>query len=256
MDSSCGIWKLLQLEEPVPVSVLLTFENFPYRPVSQIKGLNDPNYPQQLPSRFSHIDYSCPIPPKLDNIQAYSSPSASSQYESQWRSVARWETNGADLLPPVVCEEKDYGPDRVAIAVLRQLGALDENAVRLMGLAHLLDEEIERSPTVSASETEIENDPIVVSKPCLETNVESFPPSNVALSSPINPHSNDISANPSRLPLSSSLSPPSPPPMFPRPSNISENPEWSSLWLIQPPLREMVPLPTYHLGPYHKNTVK
>ena len=35
--------------------------------------------------------------------------------------------------------------------------------------------------------------------------------------------------------------------MFPRPSNILENPEWSPLWLVQPPLREMVPLSTYQL---------
>ena len=35
--------------------------------------------------------------------------------------------------------------------------------------------------------------------------------------------------------------------MFPRTSNISENPEWSPLWLTLPPLREMVPLPTYQV---------
>ena len=40
---------------------------------------------------------------------------------------------------------------------------------------------------------------------------------------------------------------PPPPPSFFRPSNISENPEWSPLWLTLPPLREMVPLPTYQM---------
>ena len=114
MYSSRGIWKLLQLDEPVTAAVSPTFENTTYRPVSQIKGLSDPNYPQQLTSRYPHLDYSCPIPPKLDKTQAYSTPSASSQYESQWRSVARWETNGADLLPPVRCERNDPDLDRVA----------------------------------------------------------------------------------------------------------------------------------------------
>ena len=38
---------------------------------------------------------------------------------------------------------------------------------------------------------------------------------------------------------------PFPPPLFLRPSNISENTEWSALWLITSHLRKMVPLPTY-----------
>ena len=121
LDSPCGIWKRLHLEEPVPASVRPTFENFPNRPVSQIKGFDDPNYPQQLLSRALKPDYSHPIPPKLGKIQAYGSTanptsnrSASSQYVSQWRSVARWETNGADLLPSVRCEKNDQDSGRNA----------------------------------------------------------------------------------------------------------------------------------------------
>ena len=249
MDSSRGIWKHLQLEEPVPAFVHPTFENTPYRPVPQIKGLSDPNYPKQLSSRLSTIDYSSPIPPKLDTIQANPTTHhrASSQYVSPWRSVARWETNGADLLPSVVCEERDYGPDRAVIALLRRLGGLDENAVRNMGLAHLLDEESECSSTVSASEMELEIGQIAFPNPCPETNAESFPSSNIGLFPLNDSHSDDISANPSWSPLSPSLSSPPPPPMFPRPSNISENPEWSPLWLALPPLREMVSLTTYQV---------
>ena len=88
---------------------------------------------------------------------------------------------------------------------------------------------------------------IASSNPCSETNVELLPPSNVALFSPNTSHSYDISVNPSRLPLSSSLSTPLPTPLFSRPSNISENPEWSPLWLATPPLRKMIPLPTYQV---------
>ena len=60
-----------------------------------------------------------------------------------------------------------------------------------------------------------------------EVNVELSPSNNIALSPPV--------------------AMPSPPPLFRRPSNISENPEWSPLWLT-PPLRKMVPLPTYQMS--------
>ena len=49
-------------------------------------------------------------------------------------------------------------------------------------------------------------------------------------------------ANPSWSPLSSSLAPPSPPPLFRR---FSEDQEWSPLWLTTPPIRKTCPLPTY-----------
>ena len=164
MDSSRGIWKLLQLDEAVPASVHPTFENFSYRPVSPIKGLSDPNYPQQLHSRVPEPDYSSPIPPKLGIIRAYGSSanptsnrSTTSSYVSQWRSVARWETNGADLLPPVRCERNDPDLDRVAYELCRQLGCLDERTARYMNLSYLEEKEPECSSTVSASEMELEN---------------------------------------------------------------------------------------------------
>ena len=59
-----------------------------------------------------------------------------------------------------------------------------------------------------------------------EFNVEWYPPNYVALFPP---------------PVAS----PSLPPLFSRPSNILENPDWSHSWLARPPLRKMVPLPTY-----------
>ena len=72
-------------------------------------------------------------------------------------------------------------------------------------------------------------------------------PNDIALFSPNVTPSCDISANPSWSPLSSSLSLPYQPPLFSRPSNILQNPEWSPSWLITPPLRKMVPLSTYQV---------
>ena len=103
------------------------------------------------------------------------------------------------------------------------------------------------SATAYLSAMQQEYGQIAFIKPCPGSDAEPFPSSKLALFFPHISPSHDISADPSRPPLSSSNSHPSPLPMFPRPSNISENPEWSPLWLVLPPLREIVPLPTYQL---------
>ena len=221
LDSSRGLRNLLQLDERVPASIYPTFENLPTRHVLPIKGLNDPNYPQQLHSRSLKPNYSSPIPPILDIIQACGSStnttshrSASSSHVSQWRSVARWETNGADPLPSVRCEKKDYDPDRAAYELARQLGCLDERAARYMNLSFMEEKESKCSSTASESEMELGNGQIPTSKPCPETDAELFPPSNVALFPLRDSHLYDISANPPRSPLSFSLSTPPPAALF------------------------------------------
>ena len=180
LDSSRGLRKLLQLDERVPASIHPTFENLPTRHVLPIKGLNDPNYHQQLLSRALKPDYSSPIPPKLGIIQAYgcsanptSTRSATSQYMPLWRSVARWETNGADLLPSARCEMNDQDSGRAAYELCSKLGCMDENTVRSMNLSFLRPDEPGYSPTVCASEMEQEYGQIA--QPCLEINAEPLP---------------------------------------------------------------------------------
>ena len=89
---------------------------------------------------------------------------ASSSNVSQWRSVARWETNGADLLPSVQRGENDQDYGRNAYELCRKLGCLDENAVLSMQLPFYRPEhfpstlkESLRSATVSLSQTGMEN---------------------------------------------------------------------------------------------------
>ena len=81
-----------------------SFETSPCHTMTCSTGKSHPNYPMQLSTCLLKLDYSHPIPLKLCTIKDYgstanptSTPSAMSQYMSQWRSVARWETNGADL---------------------------------------------------------------------------------------------------------------------------------------------------------------
>ena len=200
-----------------------------------VKGLNDPNYPHQLPSH----SLSRPIPPvSFDpysypthnhcTISAYGSTanptsnrSASSQY-STCLNGAQWPVGKP--TGPIFCPQSDVKRTiktpavhtNCAYELCRKLGCLDEEAVHHMNLSFLQVKESERSSTVRASAKELEYGQIAFSKPCFKINVESFPSSNVALFSPIISHPDDISANPSRSPLSSfisllsSLSPASP----------------------------------------------
>ena len=230
LSSSRGLRKLLQLDECIPASFHPTFEYSFNRPVFPIKGLNDPDYPQQLPSCSLKPDFSHPIPPKLCSIKAYrysanptSNHLASWLYVSQWRSVARWETNGADLLPSVRCKKNDQDSGRNAYELCRKLGCLYEDAVQSMNLSFLREKEPDCPSTVRASRKKQDYGQIAPPKPCPKINVESLPPSNVALISPNISHSYDISANPSCSPLSSSFSTPSSPLLFPRFRSLSES---------------------------------
>ena len=176
----------------------------------------------------------------------------------------RWETNGADLQPSVQHEsDEEYQELVQAIEVTRLIGCLDESVLDRLQIPYtrptkyeLAPNEFVRPSTVSSSSKGMEYGQIAPSKvsfpvlqsPPPEINVKSSPPKDIELLSPVYSYSHDILANPSRPPLSSpTVTFPSPPPLFRRPSNISENPEWSHLWLITPPLRKMVPLPTYHV---------
>ena len=165
MRSNCGNWRLPQENESSPVAV---------RPISaprlsKFRDLNSEtqHYRPDIPMQ-SYLENRLPVTSnshllkthKHCNISAYglsASPTSNHRVSSQnvapWRSVARWATNGTDPLPPVVCEKKDYDPDRAAIVLLHQLGSLDENAARAMGFAHLLDEVLESSSTARAKET-------------------------------------------------------------------------------------------------------
>ena len=143
MESSRGTWKLSQLDEHVPVSCNTTFEYSPNQPVSPIKGFEDPNFPLKL-STCSPKPFLPFIPPKLCTLKAYGSTSnptsnylASSSYVSQWRSVVRWKTNGADLLPIVRCKKNDQDSGRNAYELCIELSCLDENAVLNMNLSFL-----------------------------------------------------------------------------------------------------------------------
>ena len=81
----------------------------------------------------------------------------------------------AGLLPPVRCEANDPGADRAAYELCRQLGCLDERAVRYMNLPFLQEKEPKGSSTVSASEMELENGQIA--QPCPEIIAELLPSS-------------------------------------------------------------------------------
>ena len=157
MDSSRGIWKLGQLNEHVPVSCNPTFEYFPNRHASPMKGSKDPNFPMQL-STCSPKPFLSLIPPKLGTIQACGSSanptstrSASSQYVSQWRSVARWETNGADLLPSDrhEMEERLRESSRQAYEIARILGCLDEATLAMSPIPLKPANEPQVTPTES-----------------------------------------------------------------------------------------------------------
>ena len=216
MRTNCGPWRLPQENESSPVA----FHPIPVPRQSKFRDRNSevqrygPDYPMQsylkncspvITNSYSLLSHEhCITSAYGSQANPTSTHAGSSQYVSPWRSVARWETNGTDPLPPVVREKKDYGRDRAAIALCRQFGCLDERAVRNMGLGHLLDEEPEGSPTTDARGTEMENGQIALPQPCPETNAESFPPSNAALFLPNDSPSNDISVNPQWSPLSSS----------------------------------------------------
>ena len=67
--------------------------------------------------------------------------STRSPYVPQWRSVARWQTNGADPLPSVRYTKNDQDSGRAAYDLCRKLGCLDVNAVRSMKLSFLRPDE-------------------------------------------------------------------------------------------------------------------
>ena len=209
MRTNCGIWRLPQENESSPVAVHpisaprqsrfsdRTLETQRYRPDHPMQSYLE-NRPLTISTPHSFPTHNhCKISAYGSSANPTSNHRASSQYVSPWRSVARWETNGADPLPPVVCEKKDSGIDRAAIRLCLHLGCLDEKAVRAMGLSQLLDEELKRASTVRAKEMEQEYGQIAVQKPCPEINADPLPPSNVALFSQNVSHSHDISANPS-----------------------------------------------------------
>ena len=158
-----------------------------------------------------------PHPPRTHNhcnISAYglsanptSYRSAWSQYLSQWRSLARWDTNGADLLQLL-----QYGNDaesHLAMIQLRKmshpLGQLNEKGMINPSIPASFDyvyDNVQMDPSPAliyyVRKKSKEYGRIASQKPCTGTNAESFPPSKVALFPPINSHSNDIPANPSR----------------------------------------------------------
>ena len=268
MRSNCGTWRLPQENESSPVA----FHPIPVPRQSKFRDLNSetqqyrPDYPMQsyLENRspvitnshslFSHEH--CITSAYGSHANPTSTPSGMSQYMSQWRSVARWETNGADLLQ--LYKYGNEAESHLAMIQLRKLshppGQMNEKGLINPSIPASFEYFYDNtymapSPALMAymRKKSKEYGQIASLKPCSDLNVDSFPSSKVALISPNISHSDDISANPSRSPLSPSLSTPSPPPFFSRPSNISENPEWSSSWRILPPLREMVPLPTYQV---------
>ena len=255
---------LPQMDRHVPTFIYPTSEYLPSRLVFPIKGSDSPNNPMQLSTRLINPPYDHLIPQKLCITKAYrstanlyrstatSNHSASSSHVYQWRPVSRWETNGTDL-PPSLRDEMDERlreSSRQAYEIARILGCLDEavlvmspNPFKSTNEPQLTPIESIRPPTVCSSSTGMEHgqiSPLKVSSPLIQSPIQS-PESNVESSPPP-----DI-PNPSWLSLSSSLMFPSPPPFFSRPSNISENPEWSPLWLTTPPLRKMSPLPTYQM---------
>ena len=270
MRTNCGLWRLPQENESSPVA----FHPISVPCQSKFRDRNSevqrygPDHPMQSDLK-NHLPV--PVTPpstpthKHCITSAYGSHAnptsnhlASSQYESQWRSVARWETNGTDLSLTV--PHADARPEKsTPVELLRNSVSLDETASARRLLPCDVTRELEafyrraepyRQRIISLSKQSEEYGRIVATMfphmlEAPDRNAESFPSSNAALPPQNVSHLHDISANPSWSPLSSSESLPPPPPMFPRPSNISENPEWSSLWLVQPPLREMVPLPTY-----------
>ena len=264
MRSNCGTWRLPQENESFPVA----FHPIPVPRQSKFRDLNAetqqyrPDYPTQsyLENRFP-VPTTPPFTPTHKHciISAYGSQAnptsthaGSSQYVSPWRSVARWATNGAALK-----WINRYGNDAEAHAAAIRLHALQIKEEGLISppiesrIKHLYDHfpmNSSFSATVYLSKMEQEHGQIVFTQTHPGRIADPFPSSNVALPSPNLSHSYDISANPQWSPLSSSDSLPPPPPMFPRPSNISENPEWSSSRLVLPPLREMVPLPTYQVS--------
>ena len=77
-----------------------SFESFPCRTMTCSTGKSHPNFPMQpLPCHdepiFPHNH--CIISDYGSTANPTSHRLALSSYKSQWRSVARWETNGADL---------------------------------------------------------------------------------------------------------------------------------------------------------------
>ena len=198
----------------------------------------------------------CKISAYKSHANPTSTRSVMSQYVSQWRSVARWETNGADLKQ--LFKYRNEAESHLAMIQLRRLshppGQLNEKDLINPSIPYEFEHFYDNVPMAPSPaliaylrKKSKEYGQIAVQKPCPGSDAEPFPSSKLA-SFPLNiSHSHDSPADPSRSPLSSSNSLPPPPPMFPCPSNTMLDPEWSSSRLFLPPLREMVPLPTYQM---------
>ena len=268
MRTNCGLWRLPQENESSPVAVypISAPRQSKFRDRNSETQRYLPDRPMQSYLENRPLTTSIPHSPPTHNhckISAYGSCAnptsnhrASSQYVSPWRSVARWQTNGAALK--WILNHGNPAEQQAAMIQLHELthppGQLNEKGLINPHLApdfeHVYDNVsmnglFSATAYLSKMEQEYGQIAFILRRPGRDA--EPFPVSKIASSSSDISHSHDISANPSRSPLSSSDSLPPPPPMFPRPSNISENPEWSPLWLVQPPLREMVPLPTYQM---------
>ena len=268
MRSNCGLVRRSQENEsstaafyPIRVPRQSKFrdrtsETQRYEPNLPMQSYLENRSPVTTTPHSSQTHNHCIISAYGSHANPTSNRVASSQYVSPWRSVARWETNGAALK--WILKHGNEAESHAAMLQLHELthptGQMNEKGLIKPHLSPHFEQIYDKYPmeaffsaTAYLSAMEQEYDQIAFVKPCPGSDAEPFPLSKVASFFPNTFISHDISANPSRSPLSSSNSHPSPPPMFSRPSNISENPEWSSLWLVLPPLREMVPLPTYQL---------
>ena len=154
MRTNCGLWRLTQEDESSPVAfhpISVSRQSKCCDRNSEVQRYG-PDHPKRsyLKSRplVTPTPHSSPTR-KHCTISAYGSQAnptsnhrASSQYVSPWRSVARWETNGADLSLTV--PHADARPEKsVPVELLRKSDSLDETVPARRQPSYNLESELQ-----------------------------------------------------------------------------------------------------------------
>ena len=239
MRTNCGLRRLPQENEsspvafhPIPVSCQSKFRDLNpevqrYRPDCPMQSYLKDHFPVPMTPPSTPTHKHCKTSAYGSHTNPTSNHRASSQYVSPWRSVARWETDGADLSLTV--PYADVRPEKsTPVELLRNSGSLKETVPARRQLSCDLESELQafyqraepfRQRIIGLSKQSKENGriaaelfPHMFKTP--DCNAELFPSPNVASPSTDPSHSHDISANPSWSPLSSFTPLPSPPPRF------------------------------------------
>ena len=235
MRTNCGLWRLPQENESSPVAVYPI--SAPRQSKFRDRNSETQRYGLDHPTQ-SYLESHPPVTSYPHSLQTHNhcktsayglsanpTPNhrVSSQYVTPWRSVARWATNGAALK--WIHRNGNEAESHAAFLLLHQLsyppGQMNEKGLINPNLASVYEHRYDNFPmdhsfsaTAYLRKMEQGYGQIAFIKPSPDRDAEPFPLSKIASPPPNVPRVNDSPANPSRSPLSSSISPLSPPPMF------------------------------------------